>query len=91
MTSRERRALLITAAVLVAVVVIATAVWVVLDRRSVKSEDRCLDLGVASSMGGNVEHACGKAAQDWCAAAVAQHDAHAQAVQVSCRNAGILP
>ena len=83
--------MLITAAVLAALIVIGTAVWAVLDSRSANSEDKCVNLGVASSMGGNVEHACGKAAHDWCVAAAAQQDAHAQAVQVSCRNAGILP
>jgi Tfp pilus assembly protein PilX len=91
MTPKERRAVLIVVAVLAALIVIAAAVWVVIDRRSANSADKCVTIGVASSMGGNVEHACGKAAHDWCTAAYAQHDAHAQAVQAGCRTAGILP
>jgi hypothetical protein len=92
MTRGERRAVLITAVVLTVLVVIGTAVWAVLESRSSSDPaNKCVNLGVASSMGGNVEHACGKAAHDWCAAAQAQQDAHAQAVQASCRTAGILP
>ena len=83
--------MLIVVAVLAGLIVIAAAVWVVIDSRSANSGDKCVTIGVASSMGGNVEHACGKAAQDWCAAADAQHDVHAQAVQAGCRAAGILP
>jgi len=45
----------------------------------------------ASTMGGGLEHACGKAALDWCRAAYARHDTHAEAVQTQCRVAGILP
>ena len=93
MTRGERRAVLIIAAVLAALIVIGTAVWAVLDSRSDSANpaDKCVTVGVASSMGGNVEHACGRAAHDWCVAADAQHDPHAQAVQAGCRNAGILP
>jgi hypothetical protein len=46
---------------------------------------------MASTMGGGVEHACGSAARDWCHAAYAQHDTHAEAVQAQCRVAGFLP
>lgn len=85
--------MLIAVAVLAGLIVIGAAVWAVLDGRSdpANSGDKCVTVGVASSMGGNVEHACGKAAHDWCVAADAQHDAPAQAVQAGCRSAGILP
>ena len=93
MTRAERRAVLIALAVVAGLIVIGGVVWAVIDSRSnsANSVDKCVTVGVASSMGGNVEHACGKAAHDWCAAADAQHDAHAQAVQAGCRNAGIVP
>lgn len=93
MTRGERRAVLIVVAVLAGLIVIGAAVWVVLDSRSdsANSVDKCVTVGTASSMGGGVEHACGKTARDWCVAADAQHDPHAQAVQAGCRTAGILP
>jgi predicted metal-binding membrane protein len=93
LTRRERRAVLIAAAVLVAVIAVGATVWAVIDggSDSGQSGDKCVTVAMASSMGGAVEHACGKTAHDWCMAAYAQHDVHAQAVQVQCRGAGILP
>ncbi|GAC1404122.1 MAG: hypothetical protein NVSMB60_22290 [Mycobacterium sp.] len=93
MTRGERRAVLIAVAVVAGLIVIGAAVWAVLDGRSdsANSVGKCVTVAVASSMGGAVEHACGRAAHDWCVAADARHDVHAQAVQVGCRKAGILP
>jgi hypothetical protein len=56
-----------------------------------RSGDGCVDVAIASSMGGGVEHTCGAAARDWCHAVYARHDTHAEAVQAQCRVAGILP
>jgi hypothetical protein len=93
LTRGERRAVLIAAAVLVGVVAVGAVVWAVVANRSDtdQSVDTCVTVAVASSMGGGVEHACGSAARVWCRAAETQHDAHAQAVQVQCRGAGLLP
>jgi hypothetical protein len=93
LTRGERRAVLIAAVALVGVIGVAAAVWAVFVDRSdsVQSVDKCVTVAVASSMGGGVEHACGGAARDWCLAAYAQHDVHAQAVQAQCRGAGIRP
>jgi hypothetical protein len=93
LTRGERRAVLIAAAILVAAIAVGATVWAVIDggRDSVQSGDKCVTVAMASSMGGAVEHACGKAAHDWCMAAYAQRDTHAQAVQVQCRRAGLLP
>lgn len=85
--------MLIAGVVVVVLIAIGVAVWVVASNRSdsVHSVDTCVTLAMASSMGGGVEHACGKAAHDWCRAAYAQQGVHAQAVQVQCRHVGILP
>jgi hypothetical protein len=84
---------LIAAVVLVGVIALGAAVWAIVTKSSdsAQSVDKCVTVALASSMGGGVEHACGKAAHDWCLAADAHRDAHAQAVQVQCRSAGILP
>jgi hypothetical protein len=84
---------LIAGVVIVGLIAIGVAVWAIVTSRSdsVHSVDTCVTVAMASSMGGGVEHACGKAAHDWCHAAYAHRDVHAQAVQVQCRNAGILP
>jgi hypothetical protein len=76
-----------------AVITVGAAAWVLLSRSSGPgpSEDVCVNVSAASSMGGGVEHACGAAARKWCHAAYALADAHAQAVQVQCRAVGIGP
>jgi len=93
LTLGERRAVLIAVAVLVAVIAVGATTWAVLTHSSGsgQSGDVCVNVTMASSMGGSVEHACGAAARKWCHAAYAQADAHAQAVQVQCRAAGLLP
>jgi hypothetical protein len=84
---------LIAVAVLVTVIAVGATAWAVLTHLSAsgQSEDVCVTVTMASSMGGGVEHACGAAARTWCQAAYAQADGHAQAVQVQCRAAGLLP
>jgi hypothetical protein len=56
-----------------------------------RSGDGCVNVTIASSMGGGLEHACGAPARGWCSAVNVRHDAHAEAVQAQCRVAGILP
>jgi hypothetical protein len=84
---------LIAAAVLVGVIALVAAVWAIITNNADSGQpgEKCVTVAVASSMGGGVEHACGSAAHDWCAAAYAKPDVHARAVQVQCRDAGILP
>ena len=79
--------------VVAAVIAAGAAVWAATDHSSTydRSRDGCVNVTVASSMGGGVEHACGTAAQDWCRAVSTRHDTHAEAVQTQCRIAGILP
>lgn len=90
---RERRAAWVVVGSLVVIIAVGAAVWAMVgaSSSSVESRESCVTVALASSMGGGVEHACGPAARDWCRAVYAQHDAHAQAVQVQCRAAGILP
>ena len=78
----------------VAVVIAAGATaWAMTSHSSTydRSRDGCVNVTIASSMGGGLEHACGAAARDWCRAVYVQDDAHAEAVQAQCRRAGILP
>jgi hypothetical protein len=93
LTNSERRAVLMAAAILVGVIAIGATVWAVVTGSSGanRSTDTCVTVAMASSMGGGVEHACGDTARAWCLAAYTQQNPHAQAVQVQCRGAGILP
>ncbi|HUO38951.1 MAG TPA: hypothetical protein VMU34_14465 [Mycobacterium sp.] len=86
LTIRERRVMLIVVAVAALVIALGATIWTSTSR----SSDGCVNVPLASTMGGAVERACGAAAQDWCRAASIQHDAHAQAVQAQCRIAGVL-
>jgi len=89
LTGRERRVMVIATGVVAAAIAVGAAAWALTTHE--RSEDGCVNVSIASSMGGAVEHACGAAARDWCHAASVQHDAHALAVQAQCRAAGILP
>lgn len=90
LTRGERRAAMIAAGVLVGVIAVGAAVWALVDHSGFgQSDDRCVTVTMASSMGGGIERACGKAALDWCHVAYGEQDAHAQAVQVQCQGAGI--
>jgi len=93
LTPTQRRTMLIAVGVFVGVIAVGTTAWVMTDHSSNydRSGNGCVNVTIASSMGGALEHACGTAARDWCRAVHAQHDAHAEAVQVQCRVAGILP
>jgi hypothetical protein len=85
--------MLIAVGVVVGVVAVGSTVWAMTDHSSTydRSGDGCVNVKIASSMGGSLEHACGTAARDWCRAVYAQRDTHAEAVQAQCRVAGILP
>ena len=93
LTPRERRVMLIVAGVVAAVVAAGVAVWAMTSHSSTydRSGDGCVNVSIASSMGGGLEHACGAAARDWCHAVAAQRGVHAEAVQAQCRVAGIFP
>jgi hypothetical protein len=82
----------LVAAIVVCAIAGGAAAWALIGASSPgQSDDRCVTVTMASTMGGGVEHACGSAARDWCQAASAQHDRHAEAVQTQCRVAGFLP
>jgi hypothetical protein len=81
--------MLIVAGVVAAVIAASAAAWALTSHE--RPGDGCVNVSIASSMGGAVERACGASARDWCRAASAQHDAHAVVVQAQCRGAGILP
>jgi hypothetical protein len=93
LTPGERRAMLIATLIFVALIAVGVAVWAMAGHSSGygRSGDSCVNVTIASSMGGAVEHACGAEARDWCRAVAAQHDAHSEAVQAQCRIVGFLP
>ena len=84
--------MLIVIVVVALVIAIGATAWAMTSHSARdNSGDGCVDVAIASSMGGGLEHACGSAARDWCRSVSAQNDAHAKAVQAQCRTAGILP
>jgi len=85
--------MLMVIGVVVGVVAAGAIAWAIIGHSSAhdRSGDGCVDVAIASSMGGGVEHTCGAAARDWCRAVYTRHDTHAEAVQAQCRVAGILP
>ena len=85
--------MLIVTGVLAGVIAAGATAWAMTGLSSTydRSGDGCVNVTSASSMGGGLEHACGSAARDWCRAAYAKYDAHAEAVHAQCRVAGILP
>ncbi|MGW4245666.1 hypothetical protein [Nocardia sp. NPDC004722] len=93
LTGRERRNLVI-GTVLVAVLLLAGAVlWTVLDHRPdySRSENGCVAVLSAGSMGGQQQRACGDQAQQWCRTVSGQQDALSLKVRQECRRAGIQP
>jgi hypothetical protein len=93
LTARERRVVLITTGVVAAVIAAGAGAWAMTSHSSAydRSGDGCVNVSIASSTGGALEHGCGAVARDWCRAVYVQHDAHAEAVQAQCRQAGIYP
>lgn len=85
--------MLVVVGAVVLVIAVGAAVWLLAGRTSTGkgSNEGCVTVSIASTMGGAVERACGSAARDWCRAVSGAHDAHAQAVQAQCRVAGLLP
>jgi hypothetical protein len=85
--------LLIVAGVAAVVIAAGATIWAFTSHSSKYdgSHDGCVNVSIASSMGGSLEHACGPAARDWCHAVYGLNDANAVAVQTQCRSAGILP
>jgi hypothetical protein len=75
--------------VVVALIAAGAAIYALTSHSS--TGEGCVTVAIASSMGGGVEHACGKEARDWCRAASGRQGVHAEAVQAQCRVAGILP
>jgi hypothetical protein len=55
------------------------------------SRNGCVNVIVASSMGGGVLTQCGAGARAWCQAESARNDGLAQRIQEQCRLAGLRP
>jgi hypothetical protein len=85
--------MVIAIGVVVVLLAAGAIVWAIIGRSPAHdtSPSGCVDVSIASSMGGSVEHKCGDAAKDWCRAVYARHDTDAEAFQAQCRAAGILP
>jgi hypothetical protein len=87
LTRGQKRAI----AVVVAAVIGASA-WLIVGQRGVPaSHDGCVNVLVASSMGGGLLQHCGAAARSWCQTEFARNDALALRVQEQCRLAGLRP
>jgi len=69
--------MLIVMGVVAAVIAAGATAWAMTSHSSTydRSRDGCVNVSMASSMGGALEHACGLAAHDWCRAVYLQHDA----------------
>ncbi|MFE3081038.1 hypothetical protein [Nocardia tengchongensis] len=93
LSARERRTLLIGSAVVAVLIVVGVAAWAVFDHRPdySRSENGCVTVLSAGTMGGQQQRACGAQAQEWCRTVSAQQDAVSVKVQQECRRAGILP
>lgn len=78
---------------LIAVVVAAlvgVSAWAIARPSSVSaSRNGCVNVLVASSMGGGMLTQCGAGARTWCQSESARHDALAQRIQEQCRLAGV--
>ena len=85
--------MVIVIGVVVVLLAAGVIVWAIIGRTPAHdtSPTGCVDVSIASSMGGSLEHKCGDAAKDWCRAVYARHDADAVALQAQCRAAAILP
>jgi hypothetical protein len=87
LTRGQRRAIAIVVAALVGV-----SVWLIVGQRGVPaSRNGCVNVIVASSMGGGLLAHCGAAARTWCRTEFAHSDALALRVQEQCRLAGLRP
>ncbi|MFE3259011.1 hypothetical protein ACFXPS_18510 [Nocardia sp. NPDC059091] len=93
LSARERRNLLIGSTVVVALIVAGVVAWAVLDHRPdySRSENGCVAVLSAGTMGGQQQRACGTQAQEWCRTVAGQQDAFSLRVQQECRRAGIQP
>lgn len=91
LNSRERRNLLAGTAIVVALIVAGVVAWALLDHRADygRSENGCVAVQSAGSMGGQQQRACGEQARQWCRTVQGQADALSVAVQQECRRAGI--
>ncbi|WP_040811103.1 hypothetical protein [Nocardia concava] len=89
---RERRNLLIGTGVVVALLVVGAVIWGLLDHRPDygRSENGCVAVQSAGSMGGQQQRACGERAREWCRTVSGQTDALSVKVQQECQRAGVL-
>ncbi|MGW4354054.1 hypothetical protein ACWELJ_18405 [Nocardia sp. NPDC004582] len=93
LSARERRRLLIGSAVVVVSIAAAGTGWALLDHRPdySRSENGCVTVLSAGTMGGQQQRACGERALEWCRTVSGQRDEFSQRVLEQCRRAGIQP
>ncbi|AYF75151.1 hypothetical protein D7D52_16195 [Nocardia yunnanensis] len=91
--ARERRTLLIGLAVVVTLFAAGVVAWALLDHRPDygRSENGCVTVQSAGTMGGQQQRACGEQALRWCRTVSGRTDAVSAKVRQECRRAGILP
>jgi hypothetical protein len=87
LTRGQRRIIAVVVAALVGV-----SAWLIVAQHGVPaSRNGCVNVVVASSMGGGLLQHCGAAARTWCQTEFAHNDALALRVQEQCRAAGLRP
>jgi hypothetical protein len=87
LTRGQKRVIAIVVAALVGV-----SSWLIVGQRGVPvSRNGCVNVLVASSMGGGLLQHCGAEARSWCQAEFARNDALALRIQEQCRLAGLRP
>ncbi|MEC3915127.1 hypothetical protein [Nocardia sp. CDC160] len=93
LSAGERRKLVIGSAVVLALIAAGVVAWALLDHRPdySRSENGCVAVLSAGTMGGQQQRACGEQARQWCLAVSTQTDALAVKVKQECRRAGIDP
>jgi len=87
----QRRGMGISLAVLLVVIVAATAYGLSSRGSYGASRNGCVNVSVPSTLGGGLLHSCGAAARAWCRQVETQNDAVSRLARPQCVLAGITP
>jgi hypothetical protein len=87
LTRGQRRVIAVVVAALV-----GASTWLIVGQHGVPaSHNGCVNVLVASSMGGGLLQHCGAEARSWCQTEFARNDVLALRIQEQCRLAGLRP
>ncbi|APB00595.1 hypothetical protein [Nocardia seriolae] len=93
LSAGERRRLVVGIAVVAVLIAVGVTVWALFDHRPdySRSENGCVTVLSAGTMGGQQQRACGERAREWCRSVSGQGDDLSLRVQEQCRRVGIIP